>query len=360
VRVDDVRGYWPLALGLSVGLLCGLLVAATRPASYEAEALVLISSPAGTAAVRPQLPNLRELATSGVVAGNVRSTLRLPESTRVLRDRLHATVRPHSEVLAISAKDDDADHARQLAQEVAVVFSQLVGVRFGKGQPELHAAVLDSGHGVSGPERQYLRNALIGVLVGMTLGASTMLVLSSRRPQGVAGGADDAGLKEREKVLAKRIKGVAARERALAQRAGEVAVRQQELEGRTARLDVGERELEAQVEKVDSSRRNLVERERQIAADEHDLLDVRAAASPPLPPEREPPPSPAVASRSGSWNIDALQRAVDEHNSEAPELAHEWRTYLFFLREHAAADGSLPAQFDGLIADVFGPLEGNR
>ena len=31
-------------------------------------------------------------------------------------------------------------------------------------------------------------------------------------------------------------------------------------------------------------------------------------------------------------------------------------TSVFFLREHAAADGTLPASFDGLVNDVFGPL----
>jgi len=34
----------------------------------------------------------------------------------------------------------------------------------------------------------------------------------------------------------------------------------------------------------------------------------------------------------------------------------EWGTYLFFLREHADADGTLPSSFDQLINDIFGPL----
>jgi hypothetical protein len=344
--------------GVLLGVISGLVISVSRSAAYDAEASVLISSPAGTAVVRPQLPNLLELATGGVVAGNVRSTLRLAESTETLRGRLDASVRPRSEVIAISAKDDNADHARQLAQEVAVVFSQLVDARFGKGQPELHAAVLDSAHGMGGPERDYLRNALIGALVGLTLGASTMFVLSSRRPHGTEWADDDAGLRARETILAQRITGVAARERALAHRAGELAVRRQELEERSARLDAGERELKGQAEELNSSRTTLADRERQIAADERDL-HVRAA-SPPPPPDPEPTPPPVITSRAGGWNIDALQRAVDEHNSGPPELVAEWRTYLYFLREHAGADGSLPVQFDGLIADVFGRLEESR
>ena len=40
----------------------------------------------------------------------------------------------------------------------------------------------------------------------------------------------------------------------------------------------------------------------------------------------------------------------------APEQQNEWTNYLFFLREHADADGVLPASFDQLVNDVFGPL----
>ena len=83
-------------MGLLVGSLVSLLVSGTR----RADASVLVSSPAGPPAVKPMLPNLRELATSSVVAGNVRSTLRLTESTETLRRHLHATVRPQSQVFA--------------------------------------------------------------------------------------------------------------------------------------------------------------------------------------------------------------------------------------------------------------------
>src|SRR2546427_12570256 len=73
---------YPLSLHDALPIsLVSLLGSGTR----RAEASVLISSPAGPAAVTPMLPNLRELATSSVVAGNVRSTLRLTESTEELR-----------------------------------------------------------------------------------------------------------------------------------------------------------------------------------------------------------------------------------------------------------------------------------
>ena len=140
------RRWWPLAAGVLAGIVVAMAVSLLGSTSRKAEAKVLITSPAGTTTVRPLLGNLRELATSGVVAGNVKSTLRLPESAESLRRHLDASVRPGSEVIAITATDASADRARQLAQEAAVVFGQLVEARFGTSTPELHSAGLDSAH----------------------------------------------------------------------------------------------------------------------------------------------------------------------------------------------------------------------
>ena len=79
--------------------------------------------------------------------------------------------------------------------------------------------------------------------------------------------------------------------------------------------------------------------------------DISPVASAP-----EPAPAPAPAVSSGAWNVEELERWVDANTAEPMEQVDEWRTYLFFLRQHAAADGSLPPQFDGLIQDVFGDL----
>jgi hypothetical protein len=57
--------------------------------------------------------------------------------------------------------------------------------------------------------------------------------------------------------------------------------------------------------------------------------------------------------RGGTWNINDLQRAVDAQADASPEQAEEWRTYLYFLREHASVDGTLPRAFEPLILDVF-------
>jgi hypothetical protein len=329
---DAARRWWPLALGVLLGVLAGVLVSLLGSSTRRAEASVLVSSSAGPAAVTPMLPNLRELATSGVVAANVRSTLRLTKSTQDLRRQLHATVRPRSEVIAISATDEVADHARQVAQEAAVVFAQLVEARFGAGKPALHAAVLDSAHVLAGPDRQLLRNVLIGALVGLLLGSATMFVLASGTRQVIAaGGGDD--LSTREGLLEQRVKGVTARERALADRAGKLAAREQELDARATQIAASKRELEAV-----------------------------AVPPPPPPPAPEPIPAPepeaepALPPRAGTWNLSDLQRAVDAQTGATPEQVENWRTYLYFVREHASPDGTLPRSFDPLIADVFGEI----
>ena len=324
------RRWWPLAVGVLLGVAVGLIVSLVGSTSRRAEASVLISSPRGNAAVRPLLPNLRELATSSVVAGNVRSTLRLEDSAESIRRHLHSSVRPQSEVIVLAATDGNADKARQLAQEAAVVFAQLVEVRFETATPPLHAAVFDAAHVLSATDRHFPRNVLIGALVGLLLGAAAISLLD--RGQGVASAASPAGvspeaaadLRRREQSLERRVEQVTARERELARRAGELAARQRELEER----DEPEPEPEPE--------------------------------PPPVPVEPTPAPEPVEAAAAlpsgGRWNLQDLVRLVEENSDASTNQAEEWRTYLFFLRGHAAADGSLPAQFDGLVNDIFGDL----
>jgi len=353
------RRWWPLAAGVLAGIVVAMLVSLIGSTSRTAEAKVLITSPAGTAAVRPLLGNLRELATSGVVAGNVKSTLRLPESAESLRRHLDASIRPGSEVIAITSPDASADRARQLAQEAAVVFGQLVEARFGTSTPELHAAGLDSAHVLAGPDRHFLRNVLIGALVGLLLGSALMLVLAIRTRQDAV----DEELSKREDLVEQRVNGVTARERAIADRAGKLAAREQELDERAAALAAAEREVGSRARELASSERKLADRAAEIAMSKREL-EVLAAAPPPRPPEPVSVPQvetePALPPRAGTWNLNELQAAVDAYADPTPEQAENWRTYLYFVREHASPDGTLPRSLDPLIADVFAEIVHRR
>ena len=63
----------------------------------------------------------------------------------------------------------------------------------------------------------------------------------------------------------------------------------------------------------------------------------------------------------GPWTLPALEALTRTRSSAgaSAEQQQEWSAYLFFLREHADADGSLPPAFDQLVNDVFGPLPSN-
>lgn len=92
----------------------------------------------------------------------------------------------------------------------------------------------------------------------------------------------------------------------------------------------------------------------------------RIAAAPPPPepepePEPEPGPEPAVAylpttEAPHEWNLWELERVIRDQASGDIALDEE-RTYLLmYLREFAGPDGTLPADFDGLVRDAFGDL----
>ena len=51
-----------------------------------------------------------------------------------------------------------------------------------------------------------------------------------------------------------------------------------------------------------------------------------------------------------------MPKVSERRGREFPEQAEEWTSYLFFLRDYAAPDGSLPDSFDALISDTFADL----
>jgi hypothetical protein len=100
----------------------------------------------------------------------------------------------------------------------------------------------------------------------------------------------------------------------------------------------------------------------------------RIAAAPPPPepepepepepdpePEPEPEPEPAVAylplnEDPREWNLWELERATRDHATDDIAKNEERAYLLMYLREFAGSDGTLPADFDGLVRDAFGDL----
>ena len=46
----------------------------------------------------------------------------------------------------------------------------------------------------------------------------------------------------------------------------------------------------------------------------------------------------------------------EEQPVPVPQPPEDWRYYLVYLRDYAAVNGALPANFDGLVGDVLADL----
>jgi capsular polysaccharide biosynthesis protein len=217
---------------------------------------------------------------------------------------------------------------------------------------------------------------LIGAAVvsAALLGALLVLILSlARRPRPVADPPVDLererGLAERERTLERRAHELEERARALerttrdAAKSGELDARERELEGvaadlesRSHSIDDAEHRLDERVSAVTARETALARRAADLAKRERELEEKEAAVPPPTPAPAPAGGAPARSSAYGAWSLGALERLVEERQDEFPQRREEWRSYLFYLREHADPDGRLPAPFDPLVDDVFAEL----
>ncbi len=159
----------------------------------------------------------------------------------------------------------------------------------------------------------------------------------------------------------------AAREREAAERA---AAERETAEREAAERAAAEREAAEraaalrEAEEREAAERAAADREAaERAAQEQEEAEARAAAAA-APPEPALPgvplyradAAPANGIARGHWNLTELERLVEERGREFPERIDEWASYLFFLRDYAEPDGSVPASFDWLIEDEFAEL----
>jgi len=173
-----------------------------------------------------------------------------------------------------------------------------------------------------------------------------------------------AELRDREERLARRQQEVDQQHAELtaiwARRAADLDAREAEIAAREAALDERAKELEEAARKKARSLAeetvSLAERNRNVAWREK----VVGAA----PPEHSPAstgedtleiPAAPQAPAEG-WNLNRIERLVEEHADANPARADEWRYYLVYLREHAEVGGALPRSFDWLVWDAFGDL----
>lgn len=316
----------------AIGAGIGAAVASFGRVEYKAQASVRVSAKGGPATVTPLLPTLRELATSSVLAGDVKSTLRLPGSAESLRKRIHASTPSHTQLITVSFTNRNRTRAQQVAQEIAVKLTELVPARFGATIPGLKATLFDQAHVASRSAPDFLGDALIGGAIGLVL-ALAGIATTTRGAHEAEPSIDPEGvLAAREAHLKDRIAAVTAREQALARRAGELAQRERALEAREG-----------------------VEQRVEVAAEPEP-----GSPQPELVLELKPEPTRVAAEAApGRQTLGDLERLVSANADRFPDAVEEWNAYLFFLRDYADSAGRLPPSFDGLIGDVFGPLGGD-
>ena len=294
------------------GLVAGGIWTLLQSNRYRADARVL---------VKPANPAVQTLAASSLIESNVAQTLRLGSPPRI------AAKTGKGGVLTVSVEAGGRERVRQIDAEAVVILTQRAPRRF----PGTSVTVLDPAHVAEQTSPTPARNLLLGGLAGLVVGL-VLAAVPQRRP---AAPAVDPAVERR---LEARVDQVSRRELALGQRAGQLAAREADLERREAVLE----EAEAAAPEPEPEPQPEPEPEPEEPEPE---------------PQPEPAPAPPVAS-AGGWTLHALETLVDARTQAGASAAQreEWSTYLYLLREHAAADGTLPASFDGLVKDVFGPL----
>jgi capsular polysaccharide biosynthesis protein len=159
----------------------------------------------------------------------------------------------------------------------------------------------------------------------------------------------EGDLARRLEELEERVAAVTKRELELARRAAEISAAERSTSERAAELAQAERDAERAAAEREAA---LAEAEREAAEREAELAARPAAAPPPVRVAAL-----AGDGKAGRYNLVALERAVEEHGPEFPNRLEEWSSYLFFLREYADPDGTVPASFDWLIEETFAELQ---
>jgi hypothetical protein len=343
------------------GLAAGAIWTVVQPDRYRADARVLLR-PASSRVV----PAIEALAESSLVESNVAQTLHLSSPPHL------SAKRGDGGVLTVSVEAGSRERARQIDAEAVVVLTQTVAQRFGK-TPRVTVTVLDPAHAAERtsptPERNLLVTGLIGLVAGLAAAA-----LGTQRATRVAGSVDPRV----ERRLRTRIDEVTKRERALAKRAGELAAREQRLGQREEELaaaasrpspsehavDRDRREQELAQQRQREAEQRLAEQQRRLEQRDAELkarqAELEAAAAEAARAQATPPPAPEPVTPSaepagarGQWNLAELEARVNERGGNYPDQIDEWRSYLFFLREHSDIDGNLPSNFDSLVGAVF-------
>ena len=170
--------WWAIvAAAGAAGLVAAAVATALESDRHRAETtLVLVrgGEPLGAdASTRGLAETFARLVRTDTVAANVIQNLDLDESSSELLDDVDVSG-DGSALLRVRVEAGTATSARRIAQEVALVFTQLVKTRFATdaGADGIGVAVFDPAHAVEGgTPRGWARNLLWGTVLGLLVGA---------------------------------------------------------------------------------------------------------------------------------------------------------------------------------------------
>lgn len=167
------------------GIAAGVASALEKP-TYRAETKIVVGQgnslfqPQVASAVQPFTATMSELVKSNVVAGSVIRNLNLQESPETVLNHVSVSINPLSAALKITVVDHEPGRAKQIAEQIGLVFSDLVKQRFGRftpasdgapAIPPLTATIWDPAHidpGKVSPKP--VRNVVIAGALGLVLG----------------------------------------------------------------------------------------------------------------------------------------------------------------------------------------------
>lgn len=183
--MDRLRARWLLALalilaGLIVGVVGAFAYSLTESKTYRAQT-ALIAQSGSQPVTGGVLRTIADLLTTDIVAQNVIRNQNLTESSTQFYKRLHVKIA--GSVITLGVDANSQDEALRLAQELSLVFAQLVRDRFGTSANAAGVTIFDPAHAVGQVSPSVGRDIGWGALFGALLGllAANVLVLRGRR-----------------------------------------------------------------------------------------------------------------------------------------------------------------------------------
>lgn len=171
--------WWTIvAVAAAAGLVAAAVATAVEPARHRAETTLVLqrgAEPLGAdASTRGLARTFARLVETDTVAANVTRNLHLHETPSELLDRVDVRT-DGTALLRVRVEDERATRAKQIAQELALVFTQLVKTRFAAadGGTAIGVSVFDPAHTLTGRTgRGWVRNLLWGAVLGVLVGGA--------------------------------------------------------------------------------------------------------------------------------------------------------------------------------------------